>query len=432
MNAMFQLAADRGLSRCTGFWSCCSANEYVIRAAARSAQRTDTPLLIEATANQVNQFGGYTGMNPATFRDYTVGLLKKEGFPVERLLLGGDHLGPLTWTHLRAEEAMANACDLIASFIEAGYSKIHIDTSMRLADDDPEARLSDETIAVRAALLCRAAEEAYTERKRVCLDTQPPVYVIGSEVPIPGGAQEEISELSVTRPEDFRTTVETFRRVFKQRDLDDALSRVAAAVVQPGVEFGDAEVKVYDSAAATELVQMLREYSPLIFEGHSTDYQPRSALRAMVNDGIGILKVGPALTFALREALFALEDIERELPAPPDEPSRFRETLETAMLASPGNWQKHYHGNAAVQHYKRAYSLSDRARYYLTDETVQASIAALLRNIDAAVVPMALMSQYLPIQNDRICNGCLKLRAEDLVIDHICDRIDDYLCAITK
>ena len=261
-------------------------------------------------------------MNPAEFRDYAAALVRQEGYPAERFILGGDHLGPLAWTDLGAQEAMKNARDLIVSFVAAGYRKIHIDTSMRLANDDPDARLSCETIAKRAAQLCKEAEAAYAERKRNCPDAQPPIYVVGSEVPIPGGGRRRLANCLLHARRTFSETVDTFKKIFVQNGLEKAWARVAAVVVQPGVEFGDAEVKIYDPAAAADLVRALRDYPPMMFEGHSTDYQPRAALRAMVKDGIGILKVGPALTFALREALFALESIERDLPIPPGKTQR--------------------------------------------------------------------------------------------------------------
>ena len=50
--------------RC-GIPSYCSANELVLEIALRRAKELNKPVLIEATANQVNQFGGYTGMKPA-------------------------------------------------------------------------------------------------------------------------------------------------------------------------------------------------------------------------------------------------------------------------------------------------------------------------------------------------------------------------------
>lgn len=312
-NPLSELLQKRGQNREMGLYSCCSANEYVIRAALRRAKDRDTVVLVEATANQVNQNGGYTGMTPVAFRAFLNRLAEEENFPIDKLFCGGDHLGPLTWTHLPEAEAMKNAGELIRSYVLAGFSKIHIDTSMRLADDAPNERLSDVVIAHRGAQLCRIAEEAFAQYSAWHPEAPAPVYIIGSEVPIPGGAQENEDSVTVTAPEDCEATLSTFRAAFCSNHLEAAWERVVAIVVQPGVEFADESVIEYDRTAAHSLTEHLKRHPNLVFEGHSTDYQPRQCLRKMVEDGIAILKVGPALTFALREGLFALEQIEREL-----------------------------------------------------------------------------------------------------------------------
>ena len=52
---------------------------------------------------------------------------------------------------------MSNAEVLIAAYVEAGYTKIHLDCSMSCADD-PEV-LADEVVASRTARLLRVAED---------------------------------------------------------------------------------------------------------------------------------------------------------------------------------------------------------------------------------------------------------------------------------
>lgn len=424
---------NRADAREKGIWSCCSANEYVIRAALRRGKASGTVVLVEATANQVNQNGGYTGMTPAAFRAFLNRIAAEEHFPPDRLLCGGDHLGPLTWQHLPEREAMAHARALVRSYVLAGFSKIHIDTSMRLADDDPNTRLPDSVIARRGAELCRAAEDAFAQYQADNPDAPAPVYVIGSEVPIPGGAQENESSVSVTRAEDCETALEAFGQEFWARGLDSAWERVIAMVVQPGVEFADESVVEYDRAAAAGLIGWLRKHPNLVFEGHSTDYQPRECLRRMVEDGIAILKVGPALTFALREGLFALEQIERELAGVSSfVPSQFRWVLEQVMTDDSGYWKKYYHGDIRRKRYARAYSFSDRSRYYLTNPEVKEALETLLRNLDSREIPLALLSQYLPKQYARVREGKLEPRAADLLIDRVGDCIDDYLFAVLR
>lgn len=430
-NPILALLENRNIGREKGIYSCCSANEYVIRAALRRAKANDTVVLVESTANQVNQDGGYTGMTPSEFHQFLNRLAAEEGFPTDKLLCGGDHLGPLTWRSLPEARAMANAEELIRSYVLAGFSKIHIDTSMRVADDDPTQRLSDAVIARRGAQLCRVAEAAFSRYSETHPEAPAPVYVIGSEVPVPGGAQEHEDSVAVTSPADCEATLKAFQRAFSAQGLEDAWGRVIAAVVQPGVEFADESVITYNRAAASKLMACLNNHPGLVFEGHSTDYQPKECLRELVEDGVAILKVGPALTFALREGLFALEQIEKELYEVNDFPcSHFRAVLEQVMLADKSQWTKYYHGGMPQRRYARAFSYSDRARYYLVNPKVREAIQALLLNLDAANIPMALLSQYMPIQYARVHAGKLAANAIDLLIDRIGDCIDDYLYAV--
>ena len=50
---------------------------------------------------------------------------------------------------------MEYAKTLVHDYVRAGFTKIHIDTSMKVADDDPNTRLSDEIIARRGATLAK-------------------------------------------------------------------------------------------------------------------------------------------------------------------------------------------------------------------------------------------------------------------------------------
>lgn len=408
-----------------GLCSVCSSNPYVIRAALRRAQRVGSPLLIEATANQVDQNGGYTGMRPQDFRALVLRLAQGEGVPEEDIILGGDHLGPLTRSHLPEEEAMAYAKELVRAYAEAGFSKIHLDTSMPLAGDG-RGEAFERSVARRGAELCLEVERALEGRgereHQVC-------YVIGSEVPVPGGAREA-HEIHVSLPEDCAQTFALYERAFAERGLSEALSRVVALVVQPGVEFSDDAVQAYDRAAALELTRFARERLPFMLEGHSTDYQSRDCLRQMVEDGIGILKVGPALTFALREALFSLELIERELFwRRPRRLSRFAEVLERAMLSAPGHWERYYRGSFDEQRLARRYSLLDRQRYYLDLAEVRESVEQLMANFEGTEIPASLLSQYFSAEFEALRAGRLAPQAEALIFEHIGRVLDDYYAA---
>jgi D-tagatose-1,6-bisphosphate aldolase subunit GatZ/KbaZ len=426
-----QLVQDRAAGRVYGIYSACTANEYAIEAAfQRARDRGGLPCppadiaytLIEATANQVNQFGGYTGMKPADFAAFVKGIANRMGFPEEKLILGGDHLGPLVWQNEPADSAMAKSAVLVADYVKAGFTKLHLDTSMKLADDDPNVRLPDRTIAARAAMLARVAGEALPN------GFPPPVFVIGSEVPIPGGEQEAVSSLAVTTAGDMKNTILAFENAFASEGVSHLWNSVVALVVQPGVEFGDDAVFPYDRAAAAVLCAELTHYPNLVFEGHSTDYQPPRKLREMVEDGVCILKVGPALTFYLREALFALESVERALGIPA--PSGFSETLERVMAEQPGYWQKYYPGTPEEQAFKRKYSYSDRCRYYLP--LMGDAIHRLLANLSGNPIPLSLLSQFMPVQAARVRDGLLPCEPKALLIDRVGDCIDDYTFATRR
>ena len=389
-----------GASR--GICSVCSAHPMVLEACIDRAIADGSPLLVEATCNQVNQEGGYTGMQPSQFRDFVLGLAAARGLPAERLILGGDHLGPNPWRHEPAEPALAKAQTMVRAYAEAGFTKIHLDASMACAGD-PEP-LPPEVIAGRAARLAQVAEAAGGR----------PGYIVGTEVPVPGGAHEAIDHLEVTRTEDLAQTIAVHRDAFARAGLEDAWSRVLAVVVQPGVEFGSLQVVDFVPERADALAAAIRAVPGLAFEAHSTDYQTEAALAALVARHFAILKVGPGLTFALREALFALALIEAEL-VPAEQRSRLREMLEAAMLADPRHWQGHYPGSPDEQRFARAFSLSDRCRYYWPVPQLAAAVERLLANLTERPIPLPLLSQYLPRQHDAIREGRLAAEPRALV-----------------
>ena len=428
-NPLLTMIEKRRAGIFAGIPSYCTANELVIEALFEQGLRFDAPILIEGTANQINQFGGYTGMKPEDFRDYVYGIADRAGFDHERIILGGDHMGPLVWANLPESEAMSRAKVLVRLCVLAGFTKIHIDTSMKLADDPKDERLSDDVIAERAATLIAECESAYQELLSAKPGAMRPVYIIGSEVPIPGGAQEEDAGLQVTRVEDFESTLATYQRKFSEHGISERWQDVIGVVVQPGVEFGDKDIHPYDREAARELCSALKKHPDVVFEGHSTDYQPKERLREMVEDGVAILKVGPALTFKLREGLFALSMMEKEL-VPQERRADFIETLERVMLANPANWQKHYHGTDHDKYIARKYSYSDRCRYYFSLPEIKSAITKLFANIDSVEIPAGMLSQFMPRQYTRVLDGKLTLKAADLVKDCVAECAEDYNYAV--
>ncbi len=408
-----------------GIPSFCTANDLVIEACLKQALRFDDYVLVEATANQVNQFGGYTGMKPADYRDFVYSIADNVGFPREKLILGGDHLGPLTWQDETEHDAMAKSIELVKLFVLAGFKKIHLDTSMRVADDPTDQVLTDETIARRGAILYEACEEAYQE----LLNTNPqevrPAFIIGSEVPIPGGAQEAEDTIQVTSPQSVEKTMQVYQEQFEKRGLKKAFDNIIGVVVQPGVEFGDADIYHYDRVKAAKLTTAMRKYDNIVLEGHSTDYQSPEELRAMVEDGIAILKVGPALTFSLREGLFALSMMEKQL-VQKEQQAEFMEVMEEIMTKNPGNWMKHYHGSDLQLALKRKYSFSDRCRYYFAQPEMQNAIQKLFENLNKVDIPLSMLRQYMPQQYIKVRDGRLSMNPKDLVEDCVIHLVEDY------
>lgn len=413
-----------------GVPSFCSANKIVIEAIMSQAKRFDDIVLIEATSNQVNQFGGYMSMTSVDFKEYVYKIADQINFDKENIILGGDHLGPLPWCDKPAKVAMEHAKKLVYDCVKAGYTKVHLDTSMKLGDDPKDEMLSNDVIAERGAILYKECDRAYKELLEENPDAVHPVYIIGSEVPIPGGSQEDDDNLQVTKPRDFEQTLIAYKKKFHALDLDDAWNYVIGVVVQPGVEFGNSDIHAYNREEAKKLCQRLTKYPNIVFEGHSTDYQPPSKLKEMVEDGIAIIKVGPALTDAVRQAIFSLSMIEDELIENKNSRANFIEVLEEEMLKDDKNWKKHYHGSKLQKHLLRKYSFSDRSRYYFSNEAVVKAQEKLFKNLTKTGIPLPLLHQYMPLQYAKVRDGKLANEPRELVKDMVVCLVEDYNFAV--
>jgi D-tagatose-1,6-bisphosphate aldolase subunit GatZ/KbaZ len=416
-----------------GMPSICSAHPLVLEACMRVANATGDLLLVEATSNQVNQFGGYTGMVPAQFAAYARDLAAKSNLDPGRVLLGGDHLGPNAWRKDSAEAAMQKACVMVRDYVLAGFQKIHLDASMRCAGDPGGVHtpLPEHIVAERAAELCSAAEAAYRDGD---IAGPEPVYVIGTEVPTPGGEQEAEESIAVTTVEAAQHTIEVTKDAFESRGLQAAWERVIAVVVQPGVEFSGDAIHDYRPDRTFGLSHAIEAYDNLLFEAHSTDYQREESLQRLVHDHFAILKVGPGLTYAFREAVFALELIEREWLAGRQgvELSGIRQVIEQAMIASPGYWEAYYHGDEAAQRFARGFSLSDRIRYYWPAALVQEALTRLTANLSVQPIPLSLISQFMPRQYEAVRSGALANSPHEIVLHRITEVVSTYARACER
>ena len=379
MTDLQAIAAANRAGQHRGIASWCTAHAETLRAILGTHAGVQGPILIEATCNQVNHNGGYTGMTPAAFRAFVEGLANETGIDHRRIVFGGDHLGPNPWRHRPAAEAMAEAKTMVKAYVEAGFTKIHLDASMACAGDGV---LAEGEMADRAAELCTVAEAAAR---------QPLCYVIGTEVPIPGGETAALDTLAVTTPQAAKRTHALHLAAFSRHGLNDAFRRVIAIVVQPGVDFGNAQVFAFDAGKASGLAASLGGIADVVFEAHSTDYQTQQSLKGLVANHFAILKVGPELTFAYREAVFAMAAMENHLPVA--ELSNLVAVVDEVMNADDRNWRA-YVPEGAGQRVLKLFGLSDRVRYYWPDARIATAVDVLRRNIDAGPVPRGLVEQY--------------------------------------
>ncbi|MBV6658261.1 MAG: class II D-tagatose-bisphosphate aldolase, non-catalytic subunit [Devosiaceae bacterium] len=359
----------------------CTANAHVLRAVLDHAAETGFPTVIEATCNQVNQEGGYTGLTPAQFKAWLASLAADAGVPMDQIIVGGDHLGPNPWRDRPIDEAMDKARDLVKLYAEAGFTKLHLDASMACGG---EPNPSFAQIAERAADLCAMAEAHAPDPSTL-------IYVIGTEVPIPGGEIDEPDALDVTSVDHFQRTLATHQEAWDARGLDDAWTRIVSVVTQPGVDFGHSSVYPFVPDRAQPLADAIVDQPGLTFEAHSTDYQSDEALAALVDAHFFFLKVGPELTFRFREAVWALAGLAAASEYAP--PADVRAVLDQAMRDNPKHWQDYYRGAARDVEALKTFSYSDRIRYYWSEPNVAEALAALVSSLDAHPIPETAISQ---------------------------------------
>jgi D-tagatose-1,6-bisphosphate aldolase subunit GatZ/KbaZ len=425
---LLHLRSDHLSGGRAGMVSICSIRREVLEAAMESAVLRGDHLLVEATANQVNQFGGYSGMTPAALAASLDRLALGAGLPRSRLVLGADHLGPYAWRNEPAGPAMAKALQLVQQCVAAGFRKIHIDTGFGCADD-PQPELPPETAADRAVVLCRAAESAAEKR---CGKEPRPLYVIGAEVPPPGGSLKAADALEVTPVEKLEHVLRIYHDRFSSARLEAAWERVLAVVVQPGVEFGDDAVAPYSTSKARDLTAFhARLPGHMTYEVHSTDYQAPASLARMVADHFILLKVGPCLTDAFRAAVLALARIESErlVRQSAARSSNIRQVLDDVMRQNPAHWQSHYRGSEEELRFLRSYSKRDRIRYYWGHPAVTDALRRLLANLKDRLAP-AEIEAHLPelsaaALDDRVPAGPARIIRRRIQI-----ALDPYLKAV--
>ena len=382
----------------------CTANEQVLRSIFQFAQKHQVPAVVEATCNQVNQDGGYTGMTATDFRDWMTTLAKEFGVASESIVLGGDHLGPNPWRHLPAKEAMAKADVLVRDYAAAGFKKIHLDASMACGG---ESTPSFVLVAERAARLCKIAESHSPHAEEL-------VYIIGTEVPIPGGETDDMDELAVTSVARLTDTIDTHREAFDKEGLSHVWPKIVSVVTQPGVDFSHTAIHRFEPNKARDLSAAVKAIENMTFEAHSTDYQPTESLAELVKQHFFFLKVGPELTFRMREAVFALASIETHL-LPEKKRSHLIANIDKAMQENSEHWTPYYRGDEELLSQLKHFSYSDRIRYYWTVPGVAQALGRLFDNLSDIKIPETIVSQYFSSRQF----GSMDAPASQLTADHI-------------
>lgn len=363
--------------------SVCTAHPDALEASLTLAETLDQPIVVEATSNQVNQDGGYTGLSPSDFIIFVKDIAAKAHVTHERILFGGDHLGPQAWRKLPTDNAMDKAHRMVADYAAAGFTKIHLDCSEGCAGEP--AQLPDEITATRSAALAATALKHAPDQDAL-------LFVIGTEVPPPGGARtDNHGDIPPTTPGSAKATLDAHHDAFRAAQIP--LDLIGGLVVQPGVEFSPMEVHHLPLARDPGLLTALHDWPTVCLEAHSTDYQHPAAYPRLAQLGFAFQKIGPALTFAWREALYALDTIRAQngwsaSPSLPD-------VMEEVMLANPAHWQAHIHG--PDQRLQRHFGLADRIRYYWPEQKARAAVQRLLTDLaDKRLPDPLLLAHFRP------------------------------------
>ena len=379
-NPMINIINQNRAGKTVAIPSVCSAHPDVLRATLGWARRKNKTILIEATSNQVNQDGGYTGKTPAQFMADIHNLARETGVDTKQIILGGDHLGPQAWRHLPSDQAMAKAREMVGAYVAAGFEKIHLDCSEGCAGEP--AQLPDEITADRSAELAAVCEAA------VPAGAQSPKYVIGTEVPPPGGARvDEHGDIPATTPAAAARTLLAHQNAFDRYGLNDIVPRVIGLVVQPGVEFSPMQVHHFPLDRDPDLRRVMMTWPNLCLEAHSTDYQRPQVYARLANLGFALHKVGPAFTFAYRQAVYGLD----MALAVVGKSVGLIETMDSVMKTQAKYWQAHY---TVGDDYALHFGYADRIRYYWPDPLVQSIMSKLQTAVDATIIPEPVLSQF--------------------------------------
>jgi len=342
--------------------SFCTSNFDVIKIILIYAKIYRLSVLIECTSNQVNQFGGYSGLKPKEFYKKIILLSKKIQLNRKYIIFGADHLGPLPWKNLNKKNAFKNAEKLLKSISKEKFEKIHLDTTIVCGN---EKKLNLDKVRSRFFELFKSIPKK--KLKNIYL-------VAGSEVPYAGGGdfKENISKLK-----DVQNDYSIYNSIINQKK---SKKREFALVIEPGMSFTNDKIFKPNFKNLKNISKFSKKKN-IFFEAHSTDYQRMDVLKKLVKSNFKFLKVGPELTFKYHQSLKLMLDLEKRY-TPIYFRSNLNNELNKIMKKKNKYWKDYYKGSTSKINFLKFNSLLDRVRYYWNHSSVDRSKEKLFKNID--------------------------------------------------
>jgi D-tagatose-bisphosphate aldolase class II non-catalytic subunit len=251
------------------------------------------------------------------------------------------------------------------------------------------------------------------------------MFVIGTEVPPPGGARaDEAGDIAPTTAASAAATLAAHRSAFEAAGSAQALAQIGGLVVQPGVEFSPMHVHHLPLQRDPGFRAVIADWPDLCLEAHSTDYQNPAAFHRLAELGFAFQKVGPALTFAWREAVYGLDHLAHLAGWVKATP--LVEVMEDIMLNDPGYWQGHYHASAGDLRVQRHVGLADRIRYYWPSPRAKMAVQSLFLALEGRDLPDPLLRQCLPPHLILQASRQGKVTAHSLIQAAIALALDPY------
>jgi D-tagatose-1,6-bisphosphate aldolase subunit GatZ/KbaZ len=197
-------------------------------------------------------------------------------------------------------------------------------------------------------------------------------------------------------------------------------------VVQPGVEFGPDQIFNLPSDLNLSLRDVISDYPGICLEAHSTDYQPPETFLNLAKMGFAFQKVGPALTFALRRALYALDEIVQKLtPSSVTLPM----VMEAAMRENPKHWRSYY---SEDEKFKWHFSYADRIRYYWPLPIVQEAVENLISTFDELKVSEQILAESFSLSVLDRSEGLAPSRGSAIVRSEVQSALLPYFLQVAR